>query len=73
MSHIHKVKTRDAMRRMKAMGAVFTPRRGTGHFTVSYRGRETTFPVHPSKELNPNFARDICKQIGLDARLVLGK
>jgi len=73
MPHVQQGKTRDVMRRMGALGAVFTPRGGTGHFTVSFQGRATTFPMHPSKELGPNFIRTICKQIGMDAKQTLGK
>jgi predicted RNA binding protein YcfA (HicA-like mRNA interferase family) len=36
-----------------------------------YRSRQTTVPTHGNRDIGPGFIRELCKQLGLDPRLVL--
>lgn len=66
------MKSRQLIRRLKAAGVEIIKSRGKGgHVVARYRGRQTTVPVHGSRDLGPDFIREICKQLEIDARRVL--
>jgi mRNA interferase HicA len=66
------MKGRQLIRRLKAAGVEIIESRGKGgHVIARYRGRQTTVPVHGSRDLGPGFIRDLCKQLGLDPKRVL--
>jgi predicted RNA binding protein YcfA (HicA-like mRNA interferase family) len=66
------MKGRQLIRRLKAAGVEIIESRGKGgHVIARYRGRQTTVPVHGSRDIGPDFIRDLCKQLGLDSKRVL--
>jgi mRNA interferase HicA len=66
------MKGRQLIRRLKAAGVEIIKSRGKGgHVVARYRGRQTTVPIHGSRDLGPDFIRDLCKQLGLDPKSVL--
>ncbi len=66
------MKGRQPIRRLKAAGVEIIKSRGKGdHVVARYRGRQTTVPVHGSRDLGPELIRELCKQLGLDANEVL--
>ena len=66
------MKSRQLIRRLKAAGVEIIKSRGKGgHVVARYRGRQTTVPIHGSRDLGPDFIREICKQLEIDARRVL--
>jgi mRNA interferase HicA len=66
------MKGRQLIRRLKAAGVEIIASRGKGgHVVARYGGRQTTVPVHGSRDLGPDFIRDLCKQLGLDPKRVL--
>jgi mRNA interferase HicA len=66
------MKGRQLIRRLRAAGVEIIESRGKGgHIVARYRGRQTTVPTHGSRDLGPDFVREICKQLGLDPRRVL--
>lgn len=66
------MKGRQLIRRLKAAGVEIIKSRGKGgHVIARHRGRQTTVPIHGSRDLGPDFIREICKQLDLDPRHVL--
>ncbi len=59
------------MRRMRAAGVRFTPRKGTSHYRIEYKGRISTFPRHDRDDMDPRLIKTICRQIGFDWRKIL--
>lgn len=55
-------------RYLKSRGCTFeTHRGGSGHVTVSFKGRRSQIPMHGSgKELGTGLVKAIMKQLGLD-------
>ena len=53
-------------RLLKKQGCTFHAREGgTSHLVVSYKGKETSFPMHGSKEIGTGLVNVIKKQLGL--------
>jgi predicted RNA binding protein YcfA (HicA-like mRNA interferase family) len=66
------MKGRQLIRRLKAAGVENIESRGKGgHVIARYRSRQTTVPTHGNRDISPGFIRELCKQLGLDPRLVL--
>jgi mRNA interferase HicA len=66
------MKGRQLIRRLKAAGVEIIKSRGKGgHVVARYRGRQTTVPIHGSRDLGPDFIREICKQLDINPRRVL--
>jgi predicted RNA binding protein YcfA (HicA-like mRNA interferase family) len=66
------MKGRQLIRRLEAAGVEIIANRGKGgHLIARYRGRQTTVPTHGSRDIGPDFIRDLCKQLGLDPKQVL--
>jgi predicted RNA binding protein YcfA (HicA-like mRNA interferase family) len=66
------MKGRQLIRRLKAAGVEIIESRGKGgHVIARYRSRQTTVPTHGNRDIGPGFIRELCKQLGLDPRLVL--
>lgn len=40
-------------------------KQGTNHLKVYYKGKQTTVPRHPGKEIDNRFAKEIIKQLNL--------
>lgn len=40
-------------------------KQGTNHLKLYYRGKQSTMPRHPSKEIGEGLRRAIIKQLGL--------
>lgn len=57
------MKQSEFKRWLAAQGVTF--KEGAGHTKAYYQGRQTTVPRHPSKEIDPDFADRIKKQLGL--------
>ncbi len=66
------MKGRQLIRRLKAAGVEIIECRGKGgHVIARYRGRQTTVPVHGSRDIGPDFIRKLCRQLGLDPTEIL--
>ena len=66
------MKGRQLIRRLKAAGVEIVESRGKGgHVVARYGDRQTTVPIHGSRDIGPDFIRDLCKQLGLDPKRVL--
>ena len=66
------MKGRQLLRRLKAAGVEIIVSRGKGgHVVVRHGGRQTTVPIHGSRDIGPDFGRKLCKQLGLDPKRVL--
>ncbi|MFQ5717538.1 MAG: type II toxin-antitoxin system HicA family toxin [Nitrospinales bacterium] len=42
-----------------------------GNLGLKYKGKTSTVPFHKGKDLDRNFLKEICKQLGLDPDNVL--
>ncbi|MBU4355084.1 MAG: type II toxin-antitoxin system HicA family toxin [Proteobacteria bacterium] len=57
---------------MRRAGAEIVAKWGKGsHVLVRYKGRSSTVPVHGGLDLDPDFLREVCKQLGLKPQEVL--
>lgn len=66
------MKPREFLRRLQRAGAEVVAKRGKGsHVLVRYKGRSSTVPVHGGLDLDPDFLREVCKQLGLKPQEVL--
>jgi mRNA interferase HicA len=66
------MKSRQLIRRLRAAGVeIIKSSSKGGHVVARYRGRQTTVPVHGSRDLGPDFIREICRQLDIDPRRVL--
>lgn len=72
MSYHDAIKGRQLVRRLRQAGVEVIRSRGKGgHLVLRYRGRQSTVPMHGARDIGPDFIRDLCKQLGLDAKLIL--
>ena len=66
------VKGKEFIKRLKRNGVEIIEGRGKGgHVWAIHNGRKTTVPFHGSTDVDPNFLKMICKQLGLDPGDVL--
>jgi mRNA interferase HicA len=66
------MKGRQLIRRLKAAGVEIIESRGKGgHVVARHGGHQRTVPIHGSRDIGPDFIRDLCKQLDLDAKRVL--
>ena len=66
------MKAKEFIRRLKKNGVeMIEGRRKGGHILARYQGKQTTIPVHGSKDVDPAFLKAICKQIGIDHNDIL--
>lgn len=66
------MKAKQFLRKLKALGAEINDKRGKGsHVLVSYQDKGATVPFHKGRDLDRNFLKEICKQLGLDPDKVL--
>lgn len=66
------MKAKQFLRKLKERGAEIIEGRGKGsHVLVKYKDKRTTVPFHKGKDLDRNFMREICRQLGLDPNDVL--
>jgi len=66
------VKGKEFIKRLKRNGVEIIEGRGKGgHVWAIHNGRKTTVPCHGSADVDPNFLKLICKQLGLDPDDVL--
>ncbi len=57
---------KEFQRWLKKQGCTFHTREGgTSHLVVRYKGKETSFPMHGSKEIGTGLVQAIKKQLGL--------
>jgi mRNA interferase HicA len=60
------MKYTEFQRWLKKQGCTFHTREGgTSHLIVKYRDKETSFPMHGSKEIGTGLVNAIKKQLGL--------
>lgn len=72
MSYKCPVKGKELIKRLKRNGVEIIEGRGKGgHVWAIHNGRKTTVPCHGSADVDPNFLKMICKQLGLDPDDVL--
>ena len=66
------MKAREFLRRLRRAGAEIVAKRGKGsHVLVRYKGRSSTVPLHGGLDLDPDFIREVCKQLGLTMQEIL--
>jgi predicted RNA binding protein YcfA (HicA-like mRNA interferase family) len=67
------MKAREFIRRLKKNGVEIIEGRGKGgHVLAEFQGKKTTIPIHGSKDVDHNFLKAICKQLGVDPNEILG-
>lgn len=72
MSYNGVVKGGQLIRRLKKHGVQIAKGRGKGgHQLATFKGRQTTIPMHGDADLGPGFVRLICKQLGIDPDAIL--
>ena len=66
------MQAREFLRCLRRAGAEIVAKRGKGsHVLVHDKGRSRTVPVHGGLDLDPDFLREVCKQLGLKPQEVL--
>lgn len=66
------MQAREFLRCLRRAGAEIVAKWGKGsHVLVRYKGRSSTVPVHGGLDLDPDFLREVCKQLGLKPQEVL--
>jgi len=60
------MKANELRRKLEKLGC--SVEEGTKHWIVSYRGRRTTVPRHPSKEIKAGTYHSILKDLGIKER-----
>lgn len=66
------MKGREFLRRLRRAGVEIVPKRGKGsHVLVRYEGRSSTVPLHAGLDLDPDFLKEVCKQLRLNTQEVL--
>ena len=66
------MQAREFLRCLRRAGAEIVAKRGKGsHVLVRYKGRSSTVSVHGGLDLDPDFLREVCKQLGLKPQEVL--
>ncbi|QAZ69672.1 type II toxin-antitoxin system HicA family toxin [Solidesulfovibrio carbinolicus] len=61
------MKGKEFIRRLKRNGVEIVEGRGKGgHVWASYNGKGTTVPFHGSTDVDPDFLKEICKQLGMN-------
>jgi len=66
------MKGKQFVRRVEKAGAEIISNRGKGgHALAKHQGRQATIPVHGSRDLSPEFMKEVCKQLRLDPKKVL--
>ncbi len=58
------MKQSEFKRWLASLGATF--KEGAGHTKVFINDKQTTIPRHGSSEIDNNFVKRICKQLGLN-------
>ncbi len=63
------MKGKEFLRRLIALGVIIEKGRGKGgHVRASYKNAWTIIPTHGSSDIDPNFLKKICKQLGIDPK-----
>ncbi|QLA20599.1 addiction module toxin, HicA family [Desulfolutivibrio sulfoxidireducens] len=66
------VKNKEFLRRLRRHGVELIEGKGKGgHVWAIHNGMKTTIPVHGGRDMDPDFLKDICKQLGLAPKDVL--
>lgn len=66
------MKAKEFIRLLKKNGVEIIVGRGKGgHVLASFQGKNTTIPIHGSKDIDPAFLKQLCKQLGLDPNDIL--
>lgn len=66
------MKAMEFLRYLLRAGAEIVAKRGKGsQVLVRYKGRSSTVPVHGGLDLDPDFLREVCKQLRLKPQEVL--
>ena len=61
------MKAKEFIRLLKKNGVEIIEGRGKGgHVLAIFQGKKTTIPIHGSKDIDPVFLKQLCKQLGLD-------
>lgn len=61
------MKARELIRKLKKHGVEIIKGRGKGgHQLARYHGKQTTIPVHGDADLGLQFAKMLCKQLGIN-------
>lgn len=72
MSRYDIMKAKQFLRKLREQGVEIIEGRGKGsHVLVIYKGKRSTVPFHKGKDLDRNFMREICRQLGIDPNDVL--
>jgi predicted RNA binding protein YcfA (HicA-like mRNA interferase family) len=66
------MKGREFLRRLKRHGVLILERRGKGgHCRLMLGDRMSVLSMHGAKDLDPEYLKAVCRQLGLDPREVL--
>ena len=66
------MKAKEFIRRLKKNGVEILEGRGKrGHVLARFQDNTVTVPIHGSRDMDPAFLKQICKQLGIDPSEVL--
>ena len=66
------MKGKELVRRLRRAGVDVAGRPGgTGHLVARYQGNKAPVPMHGDRDIGPVFVKRLCRELGLDPRLVL--
>jgi mRNA interferase HicA len=65
------MKAKEFIKRLKRAGVEIIEGGKGSHVRLFYNNRKTTIPFHGSKDVDPVFLKEICKQLGLDPKEIL--
>ena len=66
------MKIKEFLRRLKQKGVAISRGRGKGgHILAKHEGKGATVPYHGAKDVDPEFLKMICKQLGIEPKEIL--
>lgn len=66
------MKAKQFLQRLKAFGVTVLPSRGKGgHSRLTLGDRRSVLSMHGAKDLDPEYLKAVCRQLGLDPKEVL--
>ncbi|MHC1711571.1 MAG: type II toxin-antitoxin system HicA family toxin [Solidesulfovibrio sp.] len=70
LTYVAAVKAKQLIKKLRAAGVVFTKPRSGSHYMAHLNGKQAPVMYH-SEDLNPDYCKMVCKQLGLDPKEVL--
>lgn len=71
MSYLLRMKMREFSPPQTKGVAISKGRGKGGHVLAKFEGKGTTIPCHGAKDVDPEFLKRICKQLGIEPKEIL--